>query len=133
EVAAFEKQVALTKEKLNLWEGKKTPTLVIGDFNVGPVLGGDNYQSVLKSLELKSAFFVLETPQPSSATWDQKNKLVAEGDFSTDPSDMVDHVLFNEAFFKVQSAAVVLKENLPNKAYPLSDHYGLLVELQPTR
>ncbi|MEZ4752413.1 MAG: hypothetical protein R3B54_17810 [Bdellovibrionota bacterium] len=132
EVAAFEKQVELTKEKIKKWAGEELPTLVVGDLNVGPVLGADNYKKLMASLDLKNAFFSQALP-PTGATWDQKNKLVADGDFSTDPSDMVDHVLYSGEKFKVASASVVLKETLPNKAYPLSDHYGLLVEFQQVR
>ncbi|MCB0404090.1 MAG: hypothetical protein KDD51_04840 [Bdellovibrionales bacterium] len=133
EVAAFEKQVALTKEKMSQWGRKNLPLLVVGDFNAGPILGGEPYKKLLDGLDLKSAFFARDIPQAFNATWDQKNKLVAEGDFATDPSDMIDHVLFSERAFVVQEARVVLKDVLPEKPYPLSDHYGLLADLQPRR
>lgn len=133
ELKAFRKQVEITHNHISKNSKPGLATLAVGDLNVGPILAGRQYRDLLQTLGLASAFFELKPQAKPNSTWDQKNPLVAGGDFSNDPSDMVDHVLFDKATLETNFASVVLNQTLPEKEFPLSDHYGLYVRLSALR
>lgn len=116
-------------------QGYRLPVILAGDLNVGPRIGRDLYEKLVevpytKTKRVADAFGKI-IPQ----TWDSQNPLIQAGAYPDDPSDLIDHVLVRDGVahvWRFQSASVVFKETT-KAGVPLSDHYGLLVDLELTK
>jgi endonuclease/exonuclease/phosphatase family metal-dependent hydrolase len=115
------------------------PSLIVGDINTGPTLGRAQFE-ILKT-RLKGVNAVLSRePHTAKVTWSRANALVRAGHYSTDPDALVDHVFLRSCSYAVLQpgpAEIVFTETYQltddqGKQFesPLSDHYGLLVEIR---
>ena len=118
------------------------PTLLAGDFNVGPGYAEAEYRRITDSGGLVEAGMSV-SPQSPLVTWDAQNPLVRFGRYAQEPSSKIDHVFLQNGvakMWKVIGAQRVFAEPVEGLALtpmgaspvavPLSDHYGLLVEVQ---
>lgn len=71
---------------------------------------------------------------PSAYTFDQKNAWVKSGHFGKGPSEFVDYIYLKKTpLLSPKSSCVTLKGDPTQGRAPLSDHYGVLTELQVER
>ena len=111
---------------------QKNPVLTLGDFNVGPGYIEECFEFIHESCGFRMPYQGFQ-----GHTWDKDNVLVSEGFNAKEPSALIDHCFIGDGeklFWKEQSAAVVMNDPHPTlsyrtKAAPLSDHYGLKVDL----
>lgn len=109
------------------------PAVVCGDFNAGPEASPSNYESFLAAGFLDAA-----SGLPGSSpgvTWDPGNPLNVSGHFVSCPPQRIDHVFLSAAcsIVPVRSEVVFTDPCVPagGGLVPLSDHYGVLVDLVP--
>jgi hypothetical protein len=124
-------------------QGGSLPVLALGDFNVGPGYVDAAYRALADTRGLVEAEDLLHPGAPL-ITWDPGNPLVQYGGYPEEPAAAIDHVFFRGGAslgWTALSTRVVLTEPVeglrvsPPKggtsvAAPLSDHYGLMVDLE---
>jgi endonuclease/exonuclease/phosphatase family metal-dependent hydrolase len=145
-----EKQVAALKKQalqiLSLLEQASSagslPTLLVGDFNVGPGYADASYRLIADAPGIREAGAVA-APGEALVTWDPGNPLVRYGGYPNEPAAKIDHVFYRDgstARWSAGRVAVVFTQTVeglalvPSKGAaavpsPLSDHYGFLAEL----
>jgi endonuclease/exonuclease/phosphatase family metal-dependent hydrolase len=110
--------------------------ILAGDFNCGPGASFANYQAMLDAGWIDCSAAASDFGEP---TWDPGNPLNRGGPHRTSPAQRIDHVLARRADVETGrvrplASRVVLREPRvaigPGKAVPLSDHYGVQVELE---
>jgi endonuclease/exonuclease/phosphatase family metal-dependent hydrolase len=111
-------------------QSKNALTFMAGDFNCGPEVSQQNFETVLGSgfNRLDSCAIRCD----DGPTWDPQNSLNISSPHKTSPPQRIDHVLATEALSSkllVESAARIFTETtlIKNHSHTLSDHYGLLV------
>jgi endonuclease/exonuclease/phosphatase family metal-dependent hydrolase len=109
--------------------------LAMGDFNCGPEATSGSYRELVANGYIDA--WAEKNSGSSCPTWDSSNPLNAGGPHRKSLSQRLDHVLMNPvlaASFKVAEARIVLHEpavEVPGAGrFTISDHYGLLVELE---
>lgn len=124
------------------FEMGKCLTLLVGDFNCGKEASYGNYKYVLDNgfIDLVDEYHIKENiPTNNAITWDPKNLLNKSGPHATSPPQRIDHILrcqhseWNN--WIVSKVRILFTEEVAyvktlNKKCSLSDHYGLLLELQ---
>jgi endonuclease/exonuclease/phosphatase family metal-dependent hydrolase len=119
------------------------PTLLVGDFNVGPGYVDAVYQRIAQYPGLRETGAEL-VPGAPIVTWDPGNPLVKYGGYPEEPAAKIDHIFLlggGTARWTPVSAKVVFtdpvaglsltpKGSATPVAVPLSDHYGFLVEIE---
>lgn len=112
------------------------PTLAAGDLNTGPESSPENYLDLLADGWSDAFLDAAIRDSLHTATWDPKNALNPVPTLLRSPAQRIDHVLLDryaEERFTVSRADILLTEPVVPEVsprHPLSDHYGLLVELQ---
>jgi endonuclease/exonuclease/phosphatase family metal-dependent hydrolase len=124
-------------------ENGRLPTLLMGDFNVGPGYADAQYRQIADSGSLVEAGASLYPSSPL-ISWDPQNPLVKYGEFPLEPPAKIDHVFMQNGTARswtATSARLVFNmpvddlSLLPPKAAPpvstpLSDHYGFLADVE---
>ncbi|OHD68632.1 MAG: hypothetical protein A2177_15205 [Spirochaetes bacterium RBG_13_68_11] len=145
-----EKQVAAVRTQalqiLSLLELRSPagslPTLLVGDFNVGPGYADACYRIVADAPGIREAGAVA-VPGEALVTWDPDNPLVHYGDYPNEPAAKIDHVFMRDGStgqWQAVMTSVVFTQPVagltlvPSKgaaavSTPLSDHYGFFAEL----
>jgi len=97
--------------------------IMLGDFNCGPGAATWAYDRIVRAgfADAYGTAGSLEAP-----TWDAANPLNKAGRFRFEPSQRIDHVFVPRTLAPHVAAARIL---LRYHDEPLSDHYGLIVEL----
>ena len=124
----------------------KGMSVVLGDFNAGPQISNRNYESLFAHGFVDVYKRVCESRgECEKITWDAQNPLNISGTHSTSPSQRIDHIYVQESVLdslEISDARIIFEEAivpLPTETVeegaeipkvPLSDHYGLIVELQ---
>ncbi|MBT7950995.1 MAG: hypothetical protein HN764_05170 [Gammaproteobacteria bacterium] len=107
-------------------------TLMAGDLNAGPEVSIENYEQVLSS----NYHDLFSQSGAKGISWDPDNPLVQHGRESHLPPQRIDHVFANKSLFenlKVADAKIVFDEHcvsISNEVVPLSDHYGLSMNIE---
>jgi endonuclease/exonuclease/phosphatase family metal-dependent hydrolase len=119
------------------------PTLLVGDFNVGPGYADAIYRLIADAPGIREAGAVA-APGEALVTWDPGNPLVLHGGYPNEPAAKIDHVFLRDggsARWQVVRTGVVFTQPVaglalvPSKGAaviptPLSDHYGFFAELE---
>jgi endonuclease/exonuclease/phosphatase family metal-dependent hydrolase len=146
QVEAHAFQAAQVVSEMEAWTlGGRLPALILGDFNVGPGYVQGNYDMIAAAPGVSSVDAALGVEPP--VTWDPGNPVVAAGEAPSEPPAAIDHVFLRGGTFrswKPLAVRRVLDAPVPgiplpaagaseSAGVPLSDHYGLLaeVELEP--
>lgn len=96
--------------------------ILLGDFNCGPSVRSAAYRRILRA---GVADAHIAAGAPEAPTWDAENPYNQAGRFRNDPSQRIDHVFVpHGSGIGVGQAKIVL-----DGERPLSDHYGLMVQL----
>jgi endonuclease/exonuclease/phosphatase family metal-dependent hydrolase len=109
------------------------PSLVCGDFNAGPEASAQNYDHFL-DLGYADAAVLACGPDGLGPTWLPGNPLVRG--FADSPPQRIDHIFLDTRAagqFRVVHAAHVFQDaqvQVDGQSVTLSDHYGLVAELQ---
>lgn len=106
--------------------------IVAGDFNCGPDVSAGNFYSFLESGYFRPEEIALFADL--GPTWDPENALNVKSPHSTSPPQRIDHVLFSNSLFSdlhVSSVKRIFRHDVCTDGYfhTLSDHYGLLIDL----
>jgi len=123
-------------------EGGAVPSLLLGDFNVGPGYADVVYRKIADAAGLREAG-ASASPESAFATWDPANPLVKHGRYPNEPAAKIDHVFLRDGRLQgwtvlsarlvmqgaVRELGVVVLRGAAGVAPPLSDHYGFLVEV----
>ncbi len=126
-------------------EHGKLPAVLLGDFNVGPGYVQDGYDLIAEAPGISEAGASAggETP---IVTWDPENPEVKYGEYPNEPAAKIDQVFVKDggsqgwtvlSALRVFDAPVAGLRLTPRGSSasvetPLSDHYGLLAELELT-
>ena len=109
--------------------------LAVGDFNAGPEILPKNYGELL-SAGYTDAWADCRG-SANDPTWDPKNELSAHGPHRKTSAQQLDHILFKSGArnsIKVKNAQIVVLDKcviVPGGGkVTISDHYGLMVELE---
>jgi endonuclease/exonuclease/phosphatase family metal-dependent hydrolase len=112
--------------------------IIMGDFNAGPEIAHTNYEA-LKKYGFRDAYaeFAFMKKTPMKVTWDADNILNSEGTHSDSISQRIDHVFLSKDLINkasILNAEVVFEEAVVpvegGRLVPVSDHYGVVVEMQ---
>ncbi|WP_292930900.1 endonuclease/exonuclease/phosphatase family protein [Novosphingobium sp. PASSN1] len=114
------------------------PDLLVGDFNCGPNYAVPNYAALLAS-GYKDGFVLANGSDHEHAgySWNAANPIVAAGRYRGLPNQRVDHLFVPQSGLerlRVKRARLVLEDaavKAGRRMVPLSDHYGMLFELDP--
>jgi endonuclease/exonuclease/phosphatase family metal-dependent hydrolase len=115
----------LVRESINRNISK---TIILGDLNCGP-------QASVKNYELFHKYHFENLLNPLQYTWEPTNPLNAHTYHLKSPAQQIDHILISQHLrheLKNYKMSVIAKENIYQNndvSYPLSDHYGLKMEL----
>ena len=107
------------------------PVIIVGDLNTGPEASRENYLQFIEA-GLLDGFILAEG---EGISWDPENPLVKNGTEHHLSPQRIDHILLNQAALKIfepKNAEIVLTEcsiNAGINQIPVSDHYGVLIEL----
>ena len=107
-------------------------TLLAGDLNAGPEVSSKNYEQILGS----NYYDLFSLSGAKGISWDPENPLVKLGNESHLPAQRIDHIFADSDLFqklKVADANIVFDDHCvstSNQAIPLSDHYGLSINLE---
>jgi endonuclease/exonuclease/phosphatase family metal-dependent hydrolase len=144
QVAAVAAQIGQVVERLAATSGDgELPALVVGDFNVGPGYAEASYRRFADQPGIREVGAVA-APGEALVTWDPANPLVRYGRYPNEPAAKIDHVFFRDGGpwrWSASRALVVMTDPVdglslvPAKGAaavptPLSDHYGLLADLE---
>ncbi len=124
----------------------RLPTILLGDFNVGPGYADAQYRLIADSGKLVEVGASLYPDSPL-VTWDPQNPLVKYGEYPSEPAAKIDHVFLQNGVartWKAVSAKVVFNlpvddlslappKGGPPVSTPLSDHYGFLADVELSR
>jgi len=115
-----------------------TRHLAIGDFNAGPEASGENYRELIASGYADA--WAERHGSRSEPTWDPANPLNAKGPHRATSAQRLDHVLLSPGLAqaaRVAGAKIVFEQPCVElSGHPpvtVSDHYGLMVELEANR
>jgi len=106
--------------------------MLAGDLNAGPETSSNNYQRFI-SAGYHDLFAAVAA---QGISWDPANPLVARGAESHLPAQRIDHVFADKLLFdclQVIEAKIIFTDHCvitSDSAVPLSDHYGLSVNLR---
>ena len=106
-------------------------TILAGDLNAGAEVSITNYQQLISAgfYDLFAAFGA------AGISWDPANPLVIQGRESQLPAQRIDHIFTDKALFNslmIVDAKIIFTEHSitsDNGKIPLSDHYGLAVDI----
>ena len=107
------------------------PVIIVGDLNAGPESSQMNYLQFIEAGLLDG--FIMAKGEGIS--WDPENPLVKCGSEHYLSPQRIDHILLNQAAMKVfepRNAQIVLEEcsiDTGINQIPVSDHYGIYIEL----
>lgn len=90
-----------------------------------PDTNSENYYWLLEKLKLKETL----VRSQNFYTFDKLNHYVAKGNFKSSPSEVVDYVWVRGDEILKASSSLVLTESHHLSGKPLSDHYGILAEI----
>ncbi len=124
----------------------RLPTILLGDFNVGPGYADAQYRKIADSGKLVEVGASLSPDKPT-ITWDPQNPLVKYGEYPLEPAAKIDHVFLQNGSsrtWKADDARVVFNmpvddlklvppRGQPPVSTPLSDHYGFLADVELSR
>jgi endonuclease/exonuclease/phosphatase family metal-dependent hydrolase len=124
-------------------EAGSLPTLLVGDFNVGPGYADASYRLIADAPGIREAGAVT-APGEALVTWDPGNPLVQYGGYPNEPAAKIDHVFLRDggtARWQAVRTGVVFTQPVAGLALvpakgaatvptPLSDHYGFFAELE---
>jgi len=106
-------------------------TILAGDLNAGTEISTRNYQQLISA-----GFYDLFAAHGSTGiSWDPANPLVIQGRESQLPAQRIDHIFTDKALFnglRIVEAKVIFTEHSVTTdigKIPLSDHYGLAVDI----
>lgn|ERR1035437_3787228 len=112
------------------------PKIILGDINAGPEVSKKDYD-ILKEFGFIDIFSKKHPFSNSKKTWEPKNFLNKNGPFKKSKSQTIDHVFLRAQDvknFEIKQAKIVFDTPLikvsPHRKITLSDHYGLLVNLE---
>jgi endonuclease/exonuclease/phosphatase family metal-dependent hydrolase len=114
-------------------------TIIAGDLNCGPEASSNNFNTLLrKGFTDSVAGWYLGKGQPP-VTWDPVNSLNVDSPHKTSPPQRIDHVLIASSGSKIdildvkKIGAEASVEITPSSRITISDHYGFVVTLSPSR
>ncbi len=140
-ITARDHQVLQVYQYLRPHEGGKFGSdyqIIMGDFNAGPEIARANYET-LKEYGFRDAYaeYALTVNVPMKMTWDADNILNSEGAHSDSVSQRIDHIFLSKDLtnkVSISNAEVVFEEAVVPvegaRLVPVSDHYGVVVEMQ---
>jgi endonuclease/exonuclease/phosphatase family metal-dependent hydrolase len=119
------------------------PAVLLGDFNVGPGYADEGYRAIAGAPGIVEAG-EQRHPELPLVTWDPLNPLVRLGRYPGEPAAKIDHIFLRgggSRIWQVNGVRRVLKATVAGIAVrdpgagvvvaaPLSDHYGLLAEVE---
>ncbi|UTW56472.1 endonuclease/exonuclease/phosphatase family protein [Kordiimonas sp. SCSIO 12610] len=138
-ITARGNQIQQTYDLLNEGEGlfQSDYKIIMGDFNAGPEIAEENYK-LLANYGYVDAYarFANTHDEPLKITWDANNILNRQGAHAGAISQRIDHIFLSPDMASNMSVtnAEVLYESciVPVQGgdlVPVSDHYGVMVEL----
>ncbi len=107
-------------------------TLLAGDLNAGPEVSIENYEQML----LPNYRDLFSKSGAKGISWDPDNPLVKQGSESHLPPQRIDHIFADRVLLenlKIANAKIVFDEHCvstSNDTVPLSDHYGLSMNIE---
>ena len=120
--------------QLLAYAGSLDRVILAGDLNAGPQTSTGNYQQVIQAGFIDS----FANEQARGFSWDPENPLVANGNESHLPAQMIDHIFISKnlaGMLRPVTANIVLtgdKDKSTQEIRPLSDHYGVMTIFQTT-
>lgn len=132
------KRQAQLEQALTLARSTKTDyQIIVGDVNAGPAISSDNYQYLLKNGFTDSyADYSKKSGIEAKPTWYGDNPLNAMRGYNKEDAQRIDHLYLSKQL--AENSNIVNVERIfdtntisvRGKDYPLSDHYGLELELE---
>ncbi|MBC7692377.1 MAG: endonuclease/exonuclease/phosphatase family protein [Methylotenera sp.] len=136
EIFVHNSQVQQLKTLVN---HSNSPTILLGDFNVGPTSYASLFRKLLRRLGTRDVLtHVPHLKLPEFLTWDQNNPLVQQGHLADEKSARLDHCMVRpSADWDWHVAEASLQFDAPHpelrirgQTTPLSDHFAVVVRLE---